>query len=143
MKIRILILSFFLLAPGLAAGKTWIVDDDGGPGVDFEEIQPAIDAAASGAGKGWSFEPNPDCELLGDAARSSSAAADVAQARLKLVTTAACKAAIKINHPLTTTGMQALLDDLYATTNPTTCPHGRPILFRLSLEEIERAFRRR
>jgi len=82
-------------------------------------------------------------ELLGGAARSSAAAADVAQVRLKLVTTAACKAAIKINHSLTTVGMQALLDDLYATTNPTTCPHGRPILFRLSLEEIERAFRRR
>ena len=39
--------------------------------------------------------------------------------------------------------MQALLDDLYATRNPTTCPHGRPALFRLSLDEIERAFRRR
>ena len=82
-------------------------------------------------------------ELLGDAAGSRAAAADVAQVRLKLVTTAACKAAIKINHSLTLVGMQALLDDLYATTNPTTCPHGRPILFRLSLEEIERAFRRR
>jgi len=31
-----------------ASAKTWIVDDDGGPGVDFTEIQPAIDAAASG-----------------------------------------------------------------------------------------------
>jgi len=82
-------------------------------------------------------------ELLGGAARSSAAVADVAQVRLKLVTTAACKAAIKINHSLTTAGMQALLDDLYATNNPTTCPHGRPILFRLTLEEIERAFRRR
>ena len=82
-------------------------------------------------------------ELLGGAARTSAAVADVEQARLKLVTTAACKAAIKINHSLTTVGMQALLDDLYATTNPTTCPHGRPILFRLSMEEIERAFRRR
>jgi DNA mismatch repair protein MutL len=39
--------------------------------------------------------------------------------------------------------MQALLDDLFATRNPTTCPHGRPVMFRLSLEEIERAFRRR
>jgi DNA mismatch repair protein MutL len=82
-------------------------------------------------------------ELLGEAGRANAAATDVAQVRLKLVTTAACKAAIKINHPLTTSGMQRLLDDLYGTTNPTTCPHGRPIVFRLSLDEIERAFRRR
>ena len=38
---------------------------------------------------------------------------------------------------------QALLDDLYATRSQTTCPHGRPVLFRLTTEEIERAFRRR
>jgi len=44
---------------------------------------------------------------------------------------------------LTREGMQQLLDDLFLTQNPTTCPHGRPILFRLTLEEIERAFRRR
>jgi DNA mismatch repair protein MutL len=39
--------------------------------------------------------------------------------------------------------MQALLDDLFATASPSTCPHGRPVLFRLSLPEIERAFKRR
>ena len=31
----------------------------------------------------------------------------------------------------------------YRTGNPTTCPHGRPLVFRLSLAEIERAFDRR
>jgi DNA mismatch repair protein MutL len=82
-------------------------------------------------------------ELLGQAQSSSAAATDVARARLKLVTTAACKAAIKVRHNLTDGAMQRLLDDLFACTNPTTCPHGRPILFRLSLDEIERAFRRR
>ena len=39
--------------------------------------------------------------------------------------------------------MQALLDDLYATDSPSTCPHGRPVLFRMNLLEIERTFRRR
>jgi DNA mismatch repair protein MutL len=39
--------------------------------------------------------------------------------------------------------MQALLDDLGHARNPTTCPHGRPVLFRLGLDEIERGFRRR
>jgi DNA mismatch repair protein MutL len=82
-------------------------------------------------------------ELLGEAAQAHAAVSDVASLRRRLVTTAACQAAIKVHHPLTAPAMQALLDDLYATRNPSTCPHGRPVLFRLSLEEIERAFRRR
>jgi DNA mismatch repair protein MutL len=82
-------------------------------------------------------------ELLGEAARARSASTGSAVLRRKVVTSAACQAAIKVNYPLTREGMQALLDGLFATENPTTCPHGRPILFRLTLEEIERAFRRR
>ena len=81
--------------------------------------------------------------VLGDAARVRSSLTGVGELRRRLVTTAACHAAIKVNHPLTREGMQGLLDDLFRTANPTTCPHGRPALFRLSMEEIERAFRRR
>jgi DNA mismatch repair protein MutL len=82
-------------------------------------------------------------ELLGEAARTPSASTGIPELRRRLVTSAACQAAIKVNYPLTREGMQRLLDDLFLTENPTTCPHGRPILFRLTLEEIERAFRRR
>ena len=82
-------------------------------------------------------------ELLGEAARTRSAATGADDLRRRLVTSAACQAAIKVNYPLTREGMQRLLDDLFLTENPTTCPHGRPIIFRLTLEEIERAFRRR
>ena len=81
--------------------------------------------------------------LIGEAAGTRSAAAGSAELRRKVVTSAACQAAIKVNYPLTREGMQVLLDGLFATENPTTCPHGRPILFRLTFEEIERAFRRR
>jgi DNA mismatch repair protein MutL len=81
--------------------------------------------------------------LIGEAARTRSAAVGSTELRRKVVTSAACQAAIKVNYPLTREGMQVLLDGLFATENPTTCPHGRPILFRLTLEEIERAFRRR
>jgi DNA mismatch repair protein MutL len=81
--------------------------------------------------------------VLGDAARIRSSLTGVGAIRRRLVTTAACHAAIKINHPLRPEGMQRLLDDLFRTENPTSCPHGRPILFRVSMEEIERAFRRR
>jgi DNA mismatch repair protein MutL len=82
-------------------------------------------------------------ELLGEAAQVRAAAAGIDALRLRLVTTAACKAAIKIHHALTREGMQRLLDDLFRTGNPTTCPHGRPLVFRLPLAEIERTFHRR
>lgn len=82
-------------------------------------------------------------ELLGESARTKAAAADIPSLRRRLVTTAACHAAIKVPQPLQLPAMQAILDDLGRTVNPTTCPHGRPVLFRLTLEEIERTFRRR
>ena len=82
-------------------------------------------------------------ELVGEAARIRSAASAVGSLRLRLVTTAACRAAVKASDPLSRDEMTALLDDLLATSSPTTCPHGRPALFRLTIEEIERAFRRR
>jgi DNA mismatch repair protein MutL len=82
-------------------------------------------------------------ELLGEATRARSAASDVDALRRRLITTAACQAAIKVNHTLNRESMQGLLDDLFATVSPSTCPHGRPLLFRLSLAELERAFDRR
>jgi DNA mismatch repair protein MutL len=82
-------------------------------------------------------------DLLGEAARTRSVSASPAGLRRRLVTTAACHAAIKVRHRLTTEAMAGLLEGLWATENPTTCPHGRPSVFHLSLEEIERAFRRR
>lgn len=81
--------------------------------------------------------------VLADARRARSVTAGVAELRHALVTSAACQAAIKIHHRLTLDGMQQLVDDLMRMENPTTCPHGRPILFRLTQEEIERTFRRR
>ena len=54
----------------------------------------------------------------------------------------ACKAAIKINTRLTHEKMRWLIDRLLITTSPTTCPHGRPIILRLSMKDIERGFHR-
>ncbi|MFQ5654464.1 MAG: hypothetical protein ACE5GW_07010, partial [Planctomycetota bacterium] len=46
-KLLVSVLLALASAP-TAQGIVWIVDDDGGPGVDFTEIQPAVDAAADG-----------------------------------------------------------------------------------------------
>jgi DNA mismatch repair protein MutL len=54
----------------------------------------------------------------------------------------ACKAAIKINMRLTPEKMQWLIDRLFRTSSPTTCPHGRPVILRLSMKDIERGFDR-
>ena len=54
-----------------------------------------------------------------------------------------CRAAIKINHTLTLEEQRALIADLVATSNPFRCPHGRPIVLRLTQEEMERRLGRR
>ena len=54
----------------------------------------------------------------------------------------ACKAAVKINMPLSPEKMQWLIDRLLVTSSPTTCPHGRPVILRLTMKDIERGFQR-
>ncbi len=54
----------------------------------------------------------------------------------------ACKAAVKINMKLTPEKMRWMIDRLLLTTSPTTCPHGRPVILRLSMKDIERSFHR-
>src|SRR3954464_6454962 len=53
-----------------------------------------------------------------------------------------CHAAVKAHDPLTIEKMQYLLDELRRTAYSTICPHGRPVLLRLTRGEIERAFDR-
>ena len=54
----------------------------------------------------------------------------------------ACHAAIKVNMPLTHEKMRWLIDRLLLTSSPTTCPHGRPAILRLTKRDIERGFQR-
>jgi len=60
----------------------------------------------------------------------------------KIAASVSCHAAIKINNPLTETKMRWLVDELMKTDVPTVCPHGRPIILRYDLREIEKAFKR-
>lgn len=54
----------------------------------------------------------------------------------------ACHAAIKINMALNRHKMEWLLRELARTECPMSCPHGRPVLLRFSLKDIEKAFKR-
>jgi len=60
----------------------------------------------------------------------------------RLLREMACSAAIKAGDPLTLTEGQRLVENLMELENPYTCPHGRPIVFSLSREELDRRFRR-
>lgn len=60
----------------------------------------------------------------------------------KITATVACHAAVKVNMPLDQKKMEWLLGELRKTACPMTCPHGRPILLRYSLRDIQKAFKR-
>jgi DNA mismatch repair protein MutL len=73
---------------------------------------------------------------------SEERTSDVGRIRDRIAVSTACRAAIKVHMPLTMEKMQWLLDELSRTRVPTNCPHGRPIILRFSLYEIERNFGR-
>ena len=62
--------------------------------------------------------------------------------RDEIAASLACRAAIKINTPLAPEKMRWLIDRLLVTSSPTTCPHGRPVILRLTLRDIEKGFHR-
>ena len=53
-----------------------------------------------------------------------------------------CKAAIKAGDKLSDREMRLLIDQLFATSMPYVCPHGRPIVVKISLDEFDRRFGR-
>ncbi len=67
---------------------------------------------------------------------------DVERIRDRIAISTACRAAVKVHMPLSKEKMEWLLDELSQTRIPTNCPHGRPIILRFSLFEIERNFGR-
>jgi DNA mismatch repair protein MutL len=68
--------------------------------------------------------------------------AGVDDALRKIAATMACHAAVKANDPLTREKMQYLLGELQRTAHSSVCPHGRPVVLRLTRREIERNFER-
>ncbi len=68
--------------------------------------------------------------------------AGVDEALRRMAATMACHAAVKANDPLTREKMQYLLDELRRTAHSSVCPHGRPVVLRLTRREIEKNFER-
>jgi len=68
--------------------------------------------------------------------------AQVQDAIQRIAATTACHAAVKANYPLSHDKMMHILDELRATAYSTVCPHGRPVMLRLTRREIEKNFER-
>jgi DNA mismatch repair protein MutL len=88
----------------------------------------------------------PDAEKLLteilDGIERENAAISIDTLQAKIAASTACHAAIKVNMPLDQTKMEWLLEALAKTDCPMSCPHGRPVVLRYSVKEIEKAFHR-
>jgi DNA mismatch repair protein MutL len=67
---------------------------------------------------------------------------EVHESLKRIAATMACHAAVKANYPLTGEKMRHILDELRATQYSTVCPHGRPVMLRLTRREVEKNFER-
>ncbi len=80
-------------------------------------------------------------EIL-DGVEREQQAISIDSLQAQIAASTACHAAIKVNMPLEQTKMEWLLAELAKTESPMSCPHGRPVILRYSVREIERAFKR-
>jgi DNA mismatch repair protein MutL len=66
----------------------------------------------------------------------------VEDALRKIAATMACHAAVKANYPLTMEKMRYILEELRRTAYSSVCPHGRPVVLRITRREVEKNFQR-
>ncbi|GAB4300837.1 MAG: DNA mismatch repair endonuclease MutL [Ignavibacteriaceae bacterium] len=62
--------------------------------------------------------------------------------RDKIAKSYSCRTAIKAGDTLSENEMRVLIDQLFATSMPYVCPHGRPVVIKISLDEFDRRFGR-
>ncbi|MFO7652947.1 MAG: DNA mismatch repair endonuclease MutL [Candidatus Krumholzibacteriia bacterium] len=82
-------------------------------------------------------------DILDDLAGHGDEAHPAHESHDALLASFACHGAIRAGEPLTVPEMQNLVDQLFATDDPRSCPHGRPTLLQMPIEDLERRFGRR
>jgi len=111
----------------------------------FEEL--GFRAEAMG-GRSYALKEYPDIFRAAEAAdvfRSLLAEAgeeDPRDRREKFLATLACKTAVKAGQPLTREKMGYLVDELFKTSQPALCPHGRPVVLKIGKPQIDKGMRR-
>jgi DNA mismatch repair protein MutL len=130
------------LTPGQQAVFSEISDELRRNGFEVEPFgSRTIAVKASPAGVDASDVERMLHELLDQVDRESQAI-NLEQVRARIAASIACHAAIKVNTPLEKNKMEWLLKELARTECPMSCPHGRPVLLRYSVREIQKAFKR-
>ena len=128
-----------------AAAKQTLIDHAS----DFERLGFEIEEFGGGAVRIAAFPAlltREDCEAAVRAMAQDLEGLDrgsrVEEAVKRIAATMACHAAVKANYPLTGEKMSHILDELRRTAYSTICPHGRPVMLRLTRREVEKNFQR-
>ena len=130
------------LTPGQQAIFAEIADELRSNGFDVEPFgSRTIAIKAAPAGVDASDIEKMLHEIL-DQFQREDQSENLDRARHRIAASIACHAAIKVNMPLEQQKMDWLLQELAKTECPMTCPHGRPVVLRYSLKDIQRAFKR-
>jgi DNA mismatch repair protein MutL len=91
------------------------------------------------------LEPS-ECEAavrsLAEDLEGGSPGARVEEALRRIAATMACHGAVKANYPLTQEKMHYILSELRRTAYSSVCPHGRPVVLRITRREVEKNFQR-
>jgi DNA mismatch repair protein MutL len=130
------------LGPAAVSRLAPFLEEMNAVGVEAEVFSP--DALVVRALPDFLADRDPEA-LMGDLVRrlEQEGKVDLEVFRRDLNAELACRAAIKKHHSLSPDLAQALVEDLLACEVPHTCPHGRPIVKRLTLTDLERSFGRR
>jgi DNA mismatch repair protein MutL len=132
----------FDLTPGQAAIFEWVVPELEAYGFGLMRLSGRTVAIKSvPADLPASEARNMLAEVL-DMTSAERRGATRASLRERVAARLACGAAVKANTPLSTEKMRWLIDRLLQTSSPTTCPHGRSVILRLAMSDLEKNFRR-
>lgn len=67
---------------------------------------------------------------------------ELTRGREKILAALACRTAVKAHEPLARDKMEFLVEELFRTSNPSLCPHGRPVIVKIGKAEIEKGLKR-
>jgi DNA mismatch repair protein MutL len=108
------------------------VEEFGGDSVRLSAVPAMLDPA----------ECEATIRALADDLDGLAAGTRAEEAIRRIAATMACHAAVKANYPLTLEKMRYILEELRRTAYSSVCPHGRPVVLRLTRREIEKNFQR-
>jgi DNA mismatch repair protein MutL len=139
---RMLMPLVFELSPRQIVTYEKIAEELAANGFEVEPMGPkSVAIQAVPAGVATNDAEHLLTEII-DGIERENAAISIDTLQAKIAASTACHAAIKVNMPLDQTKMEWLLGALAKTDCPMSCPHGRPVVLRYSVREIERAFHR-